>query len=142
MRFLLTFVLYFGLVSAALAAGHASMGLTILTVGGDLPDPSAPGADPDASDLQGHFGVEFAYALATLDTQSLTADPQGNGAQTFTGPLLLDVMTTAGAAGKTAFPMGRDRYQPDISWDFVTQHIPQSCPIASSRPQRTHTSGS
>lgn len=132
MRFLLSLLLSLGLTTAVMAAGHAPKGPVILTVGGDLPDPNAPGGTADDVTFLGHLDFNFASgyafdfaALAALEQHSITATLSvSSGPVTWSGPRLSDVLTAAGAQGRTIYPTALDGYQPETPWDMIETYQP------------------
>lgn len=132
MRLLLSLLLTFGLSTAVMAAGHAPEGQTILTVGGDLPDPNAPGGSADDVAFLGHLDIDFASgyafdfeALSALDQHQITATlTVSDTPVTWSGPRLSDVLTMAGAQGRTTYPTALDGYRPELSWDLIETHQP------------------
>lgn len=119
------------LASGAFGAAHGPAGQVMLTIGGDLANPNAPGVGPDSTSFMSYLELEFADAygfdlegLSALGTTDVTANLLGQGEKTFTGPLLSDVLIAAGAEGKAALPMALDGYQAEISWDHMMQYAP------------------
>jgi hypothetical protein len=125
-------MLSFCLAGAALAGGHTPTGPVILTVGGDLPAPNAPGARAGDMSFMGYLDLEFAdgyafdqAALAALEQHSITATlAVADGPVTWSGPRLSDVLAAAGAEGRMAHPIALDGYQPDLPWEAIAAHQP------------------
>ncbi|WP_172295540.1 hypothetical protein [Pseudoruegeria sp. HB172150] len=131
MRLSFLAALTLALATPALAEVPEPEGLVIVTLGGTA---EANGAAPDPEKrgffnyLELEYGTGIGLDLAILDTlpqqeitRTLFAD---EGAATYSGPLLADVLTMAGAQGKTSHPMALDGYEVEIAWDMVETQQP------------------
>ncbi|WP_170399607.1 hypothetical protein [Ruegeria arenilitoris] len=112
----------------------APQGHVLLTLGGAVTETNLPARGENDGGLLGYLEVQHdgaaGFDAALLDGLeqveiTITYGPEGNQRDiAFSGPLLSDVMTMAGAAGKTAKPMALDGYQSEIQWESVTAHQP------------------
>ncbi|MES0860973.1 hypothetical protein ABLN87_01290 [Ruegeria sp. SCPT10] len=118
----------------AVAEMPAPTGHVLLTLGGAVTETNLPPRGENDGGLLGFLDVQHegaaGFDAVTLDSMkqveiTIAYGPEGNQRQiAFSGPLLADVMTLAGAVGKTAKPMAMDGYQSEISWDSITSHQP------------------
>ncbi|MFY2824871.1 hypothetical protein [Ruegeria sp. MALMAid1280] len=112
----------------------APQGHVLLTLGGAVTEANLPARGEDDGGLLGYLEVQHdgaaGFDAAMLDGLdqieiTITYGPEGSQREiAFSGPLLSDVMTMAGAAGKTAKPMALDGYQSEIPWQSITAHQP------------------
>ncbi|WP_170329065.1 hypothetical protein [Ruegeria arenilitoris] len=118
----------------AIADIPAPTGHVLLTLGGVVTETNLPARGEDDGGLLGYLEVQHdgaaGFDAAMLDGLeqveiTITYGPEGKQREVaFSGPLLSDVMTMAGAAGKTAKPMALDGYQSEIEWESITAHQP------------------
>lgn len=109
-------------------------GHVLLTLGGAVTETNLPPRGENDGGLLGFLDVQHegaaGFDAAALDgimqvEITIPYGPEGNQREiAFSGPLLADVMTMAGAVGKTAKPIAMDGYQSEISWDSITSHQP------------------
>ncbi len=112
----------------------APQGHVLLTLGGAVTETNLPARGENDGGLLGYLEVQHegaagfdAVMLDGLAQVEITIGygPEGNQRDiTFSGPRLSDVMTMAGAEGKTAKPMAMDGYQAEIPWDSISAHQP------------------
>jgi len=116
-RFLLVAALTLGAVAPALAEGPV-----LLTVTGDIAEPNRGPVDPDFDKLFIFNEVNFDKArefdlgsLEKLPQATVHADfPKGGAATEFTGPLLKDVLESAGAQGDMVTVQAMDGYAVEV----------------------------
>jgi len=97
-------------------------GTVLLTVTGEVMNPNRGGFNPDTDKFFGYSEVEFAKAaqfdfdaLESLATVKVNADfPKGEQVYEFEGPLLVDVLKAAGAAGETVTMQALDGYAIEV----------------------------
>jgi hypothetical protein len=107
----------FGAVTPALAEGPV-----LLTVTGEITDPNRGPVDPETDKLFIFNEVSFDKAkefdlgmLEKLPQAVVHADfPKGGAATEFSGPLLKDVLASAGAEGKTVTVQAMDGYAVEV----------------------------
>ncbi|RVV98813.1 hypothetical protein EKE94_07905 [Mesobaculum littorinae] len=112
------------------AMAQDAPGRTIVTVQGDTGD--LPAAHPEAATLYSGFGIDpegdIAFTDAELETLGMVEVesnlPGTSDMVTYSGPLLTDVLTAAGAEGQPAMPMALDGYQVEIAWQDMVDHGP------------------
>lgn len=105
------------IAASALQAG----GPVLLTVTGEISAPNRGAFDEARDKFFGFNEIEFTKAAAfsfddlkALGVVSVKADfPKGGDVHSFTGPLLADVLTAAGASGKTVRIQALDGYAVD-----------------------------
>jgi len=112
----------------------APAGHVLLTVGGAVTEANLPARGENDGGLFGFLGVTHdgaagfdADMLQAMEQVDITIPygPEDNRRDiTFSGPRLSDVMTIAGARGKTARPMAMDGYQAEIPWASIEAHQP------------------
>lgn len=112
----------------------APQGHVLLTLGGAVAHTNLPARGENDGGLLGFLEVQHdgaaGFDATTLDNLKQVAitipyGPEDNQRDiTFSGPLLSDLMTMAGAEGKTAKPMAMDGYQAEIPWDSIATHQP------------------
>ncbi len=117
--FLATCALSF--LASPLAAQSPLRGPVILTVSGDIANPSrrAVGADDKFftyNEVEFTQAAQFDYAaLQGIGMVRIRADfPMGGDVHEFQGPLLADIMATAGASGGTLTVKALDGYQVEL----------------------------
>lgn len=134
MRLALPLALLLSTALPAFADIPTPTGHVLLTLGGAVTETNLPARDAEDGGLLGYLEVQHdgaaGFDAAMLDGLeqveiTITYGPEGKQrAIAFSGPLLSDVMTLAGAAGKTARPMALDGYQSEIMWESITDHQP------------------
>ncbi|MBO9453177.1 hypothetical protein J7426_23140 [Tropicibacter sp. R16_0] len=118
----------------AVAEIAAPTGPVLVTLGGAVGESNLPRRGADDGGLFGFLEVEYDAAVG-LDTAMLGSLPQhtitipygpedNQRTYAFSGPFLADVMTMAGANGKSALPMAMDGYQAEIPWDMIERLNP------------------
>ncbi len=122
----------------------APQGHVLLTLGGAVTETNLPARGENDGGLLGYLEVQHdgaagfdAVMLDGLEQVEITIayGPEGNQRDiAFSGPRLSDVMTMAGAEGKTAKPMALDGYQAEIPWDSISAHQPIVATHADSNP--------
>lgn len=110
----------------------APTGPVLVVLGGAVDESNLPARSTGDGGLFGFLEVEYDAAvgldetmLANLQQQTITIPygPEDNQRDhAFSGPALADVMTLAGAAGKSALPMAMDGYQAEIPWEMI-EHL-------------------
>lgn len=117
-RAILGLVLGLMMPAAVSMAGEPVGGPEILTVTGNVAEPNRGAVDPDVDKFFGYLEVEFDAArtfdhdaLAKLPQATARADfPKGGALYDYSGPLLADVLTAAGASGETVTVQALDGY--------------------------------
>ena len=124
----------FGLVLAfspsANVRANADHGPVLLTITGEITDANRNGYDESWDKFFGFSDVEFDKArvfdfsdIADLKTFSVKADfPKGRQHHVYEGPLLADVLATAGATGNLLTVRALDGYQIEASVDEFVQN--------------------
>ncbi|MES0824100.1 hypothetical protein [Ruegeria sp. SCP11] len=112
----------------------APQGHVLLTLGGAVTETNLPARGENDGGLLGYLEVQHdgaaGFDAATLDGLeqfeiTIAYGPEGNQRDiAFSGPRLSEVMTLAGAEGKTAKPMAMDGYQSEIPWDRIAENQP------------------
>lgn len=105
----------FGTVSAQAGEGK---GPILLTITGNVSLPNRDGYDENVDKFFGYTEIEFDKAamfsfasLKKLGSVAIKADfPKGRQVHVYEGPLLADVLTAAGATGKTVTVRALDGY--------------------------------
>ncbi|NOD95860.1 hypothetical protein GS610_01415 [Ruegeria sp. HKCCD6228] len=130
----LSFALLLSAALPALADLPQPQGHVLLTLGGAVSETNLPARGQNDGGLLGYLEVTHGGAagfdaamLDGLEQFEITIPygPPGNERDyRFSGPLLAEVMTLAGAEGKTALPMALDGYQAEIEWDSIATHKP------------------
>lgn len=100
----------------------AASGPVILTVFGEVSDTNRGPVEPGLEPLFERYGMGFeaarSFTFSGLSAMELTeisvTYPDGVEPQRFTGPLVRDVLTAAGAEGETAIVSAFDGYQRQI----------------------------
>ncbi len=134
MRIALPLTLLLASALPASADMPAPSGHVLLTLGGAVTETNLPARGEHDGGLLGFLEVTHEGA-AGFDAGMLDSLPQVEitipyGPEdhereiTFRGPLMSDVMTMAGAEGRTAKPMAMDGYQAEISWQNIADHKP------------------
>ena len=134
MRLALPLSLLLSTALPAFADMPAPQGHVLVTLGGAVSETNLPPRGENDGGLLGYLEVEHngaagfdAALLDSLPQVTITkpyGPPENQRDYVFSGPLLSDVMTMAGAKGKTARPMAMDGYQADIPWTDITTHQP------------------
>ncbi len=144
MRLALPFALFISTSVSAWAEMPAVNGHVLLTLGGNVTETNLPARGDNDGGLLGYLEVQHdgaaGFDAAMLDGLkqveiTITYGPEGNQRDiAFSGPHLSDVMTMAGAEGKTARPMAMDGYQSEIPWDSIAAHHPILATHADGKP--------
>lgn len=134
MRHILTTLLLALIALPAFADIEAPRGHVIVTLGGAVTETNLPARRETDGGLLGFHDISYdravgfdAAMLNAMDQVELTIPYGPKDKQrdiTFSGPLLSDVMISAGADGKTALPLAMDGYQAKISWQSIDTHKP------------------
>ncbi len=134
MRLTLSLSLLFTAAMPVWAEMPAPKGHVLLTLGGAVTETNLPARSENDGGLLGYLEVQHegaaGFDAVTLDGLqqfeiAIAYGPEGNQRDiTFSGPRLSDVMTMAGADGKTAKPMAMDGYQAEIPWSSIAAHQP------------------
>ena len=106
----------------AIAQTDKADGPILLTVTGSVSNTNRGGFDPETDKFFGYNEVEFSNAkefdfssLADLDMVKIKADfPKGRQVHDYEGPLLEDVLESAGATGDTVTIQALDGYAVEI----------------------------
>ncbi len=106
-------------------------GKVVLSISGLVMHTNAP----DRAD----FDLEMLAALP--QRQLVTHTPWHQGAQTFTGPLLRDVLAQAGAHGKLLVAVALNDYRCDIPTDDTTQFDVVLARLQNGEPMRVRDKG-
>lgn len=134
MRHALPFALLLSTALPALAEMPAPTGHVLLTLGGAVTETNLPPRGENDGGLLGHldivhdgaagFDAAMLDGLKQIDITIPYGPPENQRDYAFSGPLLSEVMTLAGAEGKSALPMALDGYQAEIEWDSIMTHQP------------------
>ncbi|WP_171126582.1 MULTISPECIES: hypothetical protein [unclassified Ruegeria] len=134
MRLALPLTLLLSSALPALAEMPAPQGHVLVTLGGAVSETNLPARGENEGGLLGFLEVTHdgaagfdAALLDSLPQVKITipyGPPEHQRDFTFSGPLLSEVMTMAGAEGKTARPMAMDGYQAEIPWDSISTYQP------------------
>ncbi|WP_299637302.1 hypothetical protein [uncultured Ruegeria sp.] len=130
----LSFALLLSAALPALADLPQPQGHVLLTLGGAVSETNLPARGQNDGGLLSYLEVTHdgaagfdAAMLDGLEQFEITIPygaPGNERDHRFSGPLLSDVMTMAGAEGKTALPMALDGYQAAIDWNSITTYKP------------------
>ncbi|WP_434052054.1 MAG: hypothetical protein RDA78_22745 [Roseibium sp.] len=144
MRPLLSFLLLSLIALPAFADVKAPQGHVLVTLGGALSETNLParsgteGGLFDFHDIAYEKAVGFDEAMLNAMDQLEIRIPYGPKDHrrdiSFSGPLLSDVMRSAGAEGKTALPLAMDGYQSEITWESIKAHQPILATHADGKP--------
>ncbi len=134
MRLTLPFALLLTTALPTWAEIPSPQGHVLLTLGGAITETNLPARAENDGGLLGFLEVTHdgaagfdAAMLDGLEQIEITipyGPPENQRDYTFSGPLLSDVMTMAGARGKSAQPMAMDGYQAEIPWESIETHQP------------------
>ncbi|WP_422038765.1 hypothetical protein [Roseibium sp.] len=134
MRHILITLLLALIALPAFADIEAPQGHVLVTLGGAVTETNLPARSETDGGLLGFHDISYdkavgfdAAMLNAMEQVEITVlyGPKDKQREiSFSGPLLSEVMETAGAGGKTAWPLAMDGYQAEISWQSIDTHRP------------------
>jgi hypothetical protein len=109
----------------------APQGKVVLSISGQITRRNTPG--------RADFDLDMLAALP--QRQLVTHTPWHQGAQTFTGPLLRDVLAQAGAAGKLLIAVALNDYRCEIPSEDTTRYDVVLARLHNGEPMRVRDKG-